>query len=278
MCSIPVRVEFASEFKYFTPPVHDLVVAVTQSGETADTLAALRKAKAHNCLTLAVTNVQGSTVTRVADSTIFTRAGPEIGVAATKSFTAQLAVFMQVANLIAERELDDVLSRGHLAISEMFLMDMGRAVDLCRDAAHIFFVGRGPFFPIALEGALKMKEISYIPAEGYAAGELKHGPFALLTPETPVVAICTPGNTYDVMKSNIKEMKARGAPIVGIGEEGDTELEEIVDVFVPLPRTQLPIRLLTASVALQLLSYQTAKALEREIDKPRNLAKSVTVE
>ena len=278
MCSIPVRVELASEFKYFTPPIRDLVVAVTQSGETADTLAALRKAKAHNCITLAVTNVQGSTVTRIADQTIFTRAGPEIGVAATKSFTAQLAVFMQVANLICDRELDDVLSRGHLAISEVFLMDLGKAVALCKDAGHIFFVGRGPFYPVALEGALKMKEISYIPAEGYAAGELKHGPFALLTPETPVVAICTPGNTYDVMISNIKEMKARGAPIVGIGEEGDSELEEIVDVFVPLPRSPLAIRILTTSVVFQLLSYYTAKALEREIDKPRNLAKSVTVE
>ncbi|HZD42721.1 MAG TPA: SIS domain-containing protein, partial [Methanomicrobiales archaeon] len=139
-------------------------------------------------------------------------------------------------------------------------------------------VGRGPFYPVSLEGALKMKEISYVPAEGYAAGELKHGPFALLTPKTAAVAICLPDNTYGVMLSNIKEMKARGAPVIALGEVGDTALAEVVDVFIPLPKTASLISLLTSSVVLQLLSYYTAKNLERDIDKPRNLAKSVTVE
>jgi fructoselysine-6-P-deglycase FrlB-like protein len=270
--------ELASEFKYFTPPVKDLVIGVTQSGETADTLAALRKAKVHNCPTLAVTNVQGSTVTRLADRTLLMRAGPEIGVAATKSFIAQLAVFMELANAVCDGELDEMLSHAHLAISEAIAEDLASAVELCQNADHIFFVGRGPFYPVALEGALKMKEISYIPAEGYAAGELKHGPFALLTQKTTVVAICTPGNTYDVMKSNIKEMKARGAPVIAIGTKGDTDLAEIVDVFVPIPETSFLLELLTTSVIFQLLSYHTARALERDIDKPRNLAKSVTVE
>ncbi|HZD43379.1 MAG TPA: glutamine--fructose-6-phosphate transaminase (isomerizing), partial [Methanomicrobiales archaeon] len=189
LCNIPGRVELASEFKYFTPPIRELVIGVTQSGETADTLAALRKAKSFNCPTLAITNVQGSTVMRTADKTLLTRAGPEIGVAATKSFIAQLAVFMQIANTLCENELADMLSQAHLAISEVLSLDVGAAVDLCCSVDHIFFVGRGPFYPVSMEGALKMKEISYVPAEGYAAGELKHGPFALLTPKTAAVAI-----------------------------------------------------------------------------------------
>lgn len=278
VCGIPVRAELASEFKYFIPPVKDLVIGVTQSGETADTLAALRKAKMHNCPTLAITNVQGSTVTRTADKTLLMRAGPEIGVAATKSFIAQLAVFMGIANVLCENELSDILGQAHLAVGEVLTTDVEPAVNLCKNAEHMFFVGRGPFYPVALEGALKMKEISYIPAEGYAAGELKHGPFALLTPKTTVVAVCTPGNTYGVMISNIKEMKARGAPVIALGEKGDSVLEEIVDVFIPLPRASFLVGLLTASVVFQLLSYYTARALDRDIDKPRNLAKSVTVE
>ncbi|MDI6718754.1 MAG: glutamine--fructose-6-phosphate transaminase (isomerizing) [Methanomicrobiales archaeon] len=278
LCGIPVRVEFASEFKYFTPPLRELVIGVTQSGETADTLAALRKAKTYNCPTLAITNVQGSTVTRIADRTLLMRAGPEIGVAATKSFIAQIAVFMQIANALCDGELTDALSRAHLAISEALSLDVTEGVELCRRADHIFFVGRGPFYPVSLEGALKMKEISYIPAEGYAAGELKHGPFALLTPKTTVVAVCLPGNTYGVMLSNIKEMKARGAPVIALGERGDTQLAEVVDIFIPLPKTSYLVGLLTSSVVFQLLSYHTARALDRDIDKPRNLAKSVTVE
>jgi len=278
LCCIPVRVEMGSEFKYFTPPLHGLVIAVSQSGETADTIAALKMAKARNCPTLAITNMPGSTVTRVADETLLMRAGPEIGVAATKSYTAQLAALMQILNVRCEGAFDDVLSHAHLAISDVLLQEIREAVALCSKAEHVFFVGRGAFYPVSMEGALKMKEISYVHAEGYAAGELKHGPFALLTDETPVVAICTPGPTYDVMASNIKEMKARKAPVIALGVAGDTELAEIVDIFIPIPNTHLLVQVLTASVALQLLAYHTACTLQRDVDKPRNLAKSVTVE
>jgi glucosamine--fructose-6-phosphate aminotransferase (isomerizing) len=206
------------------------------------------------------------------------RAGPEISVAATKSFIAQLAVLMQITNFLRNGEFEDVLRNGHRAIEEVLLMDLSEAVGLCLNARSIFYVGRGPFYPVSLEGALKMKEISYIHAEGYAAGELKHGPFALLSTETPVVAICMPGETYGVMFSNIKEMKARGAPVIALGEEGDLELSEVVDIFIPLPVTPPFVQVLTSLIVLQLLAYYTAVGLNRDVDKPRNLAKSVTVE
>jgi len=275
---IPVRVEMGSEFKYYAPPVRGLVVGITQSGETADTLTALQKARSYNCPTAAVTNVVGSSVTRLADHVLYTRAGPEIGVAATKSFTAQLAVFLQLASRLSDGALDDAIGTAHLAIGDALRTELDDAVGLCTGAKDIFYVGRGPFYPVALEGALKMKEISYIHAEGYPAGELKHGPFALLTPETPVVAIALPGPTYAAMISNVKEMKARQAPVIGIGATGDTEIADIVDVFLPLPDGPEPVPLLTSTVILQRLAYHTADALSRDIDRPRNLAKSVTVE
>nr|WP_320162448.1 glutamine--fructose-6-phosphate transaminase (isomerizing) [uncultured Methanoregula sp.] len=277
-CGIPARLEFASEFRYFPPPVEGLVIGITQSGETADTLTAIRQAKTHNCRTLAITNVLGSTISRVADMTLFMRAGPEMSVAATKSFIAQLAVMMQIANLICDKKYDDSLLRAHQAIENVLLMDISEAVTHCMDAQSVFFVGRGPFYPVALEGALKMKEITYIHAEGYAAGELKHGPFALLSLETPVIALCMPGETYGVMISNIKEMKARGAPVIAIGCEGDLEVPDIVDIFIGLPAVPVFVQVLTSIVVLQLLAYYTAVALKRDVDKPRNLAKSVTVE
>jgi len=277
-CGIPARLEFASEFKYFPPPVNGLVIGITQSGETADTLAALKHAKTSGCSTLAITNVLGSSVTRIADTTLFMRAGPEISVAATKSFIAQLAILMQIANSISETKYDDVLQQAHKAIEEVLLMDISEAVTACKNALSIFYVGRGPFYPVSLEGALKMKEISYIHAEGYAAGELKHGPFALLSPETPVIALCMPGDTYSVMISNIKEMKARGAPVIAIGTAGDRELPDIVDIFITVPKKPLFVQILTSLVIEQLLAYHTAVALGRDVDKPRNLAKSVTVE
>ena len=277
-CGIPVRIEFASEFRYFPPPVSCLVIGITQSGETADTITALKLAKSHNCPTIAITNVLGSSVSRIADATIFMRAGPEISVAATKSFVAQLAVLMQMINLLSGEEFKKVLQQAHRAIEEVLLQDLSGAVLACKQARSIFYVGRGPFYPVALEGALKMKEISYIHAEGYAAGELKHGPFALLSPETPVIAICMPDDTYGVMASNIKEIKARGAPVIALGIEGDSELADIVDVFIPLKRTHRFVQVLTSLVVLQLLAYHTAVALDRDVDKPRNLAKSVTVE
>ena len=278
ICGIPARLEFASEFKYFPPPVTGLVIGITQSGETADTLAAIRHAKTSGCSTLAITNVLGSSITRVADITLFMRAGPEISVAATKSFIAQLAILMQIVNSISDRKYDDVLQQAHKAIEEVLLMDLSEAVTVCKKAQSVFYVGRGPFYPVSLEGALKMKEISYIHAEGYSAGELKHGPFALLSSETPVIALCMPGDTYNVMISNIKEMKARGAPVIAIGIEGDGELPDIVDIFIAVPKTPIFVQILTSLVIEQLLAYHTAVALGRDVDKPRNLAKSVTVE
>ena len=277
-CGIPARVDFGSEFRYFPPPVDGLVIGITQSGETADTLTALRQARIRNCRTLAITNVLGSSASRVADATLFMRAGPEISVAATKSFIAQLAVLMQIIDARSDGRYEEILEHAHQAIEEVLLMDFSPAVGQCKDAESIFYIGRGSFYPVALEGALKMKEISYIHAEGYAAGELKHGPFALLSPETPVIAICMPGETYGVMVSNIKEIKARGAPVVALGCEGDQELPDIVDNFISLPKTHPFVQVLTCLVVLQVIAYRTAVALEKDIDKPRNLAKSVTVE
>jgi len=277
-CGIPARLEFASEFRYFPPPVDGLVIGITQSGETADTLTALIKARAQHCQTLAITNVVGSSVSRVADATLFMCAGPEISVAATKSFVAQLAVLMQITNCWTGGKCDEILQHAHEVIYDTLLIDLLKAVSLCVGATSIFYVGRGPFYAVSLEGALKMKEISYIHAEGYAAGELKHGPFALLSPETPAIAICMPGETYDVMCSNIKEMKARGAPVIALGSVGDSELVDIADIFIPLPGTHLFTQILSSLVVLQLIAYKTAVALGRDVDKPRNLAKSVTVE
>lgn len=277
-CGIPVRVDAASEFRYFPPPYGSLVIGVSQSGETADTLIAIRQARAHNCRTLAITNVLGSSISRVAEATLFMRAGPEISVAATKSFVAQLAVLMRIIDARSEGKYTEILLHAHQAIEEVLLMDLSAAVDRCKGAESMFYIGRGPFYPVALEGALKMKEISYIHAEGFAAGELKHGPFALLSTETPVIAICLPGETYDVMVSNIKEIKARGSPVIALGRAGDPDLPEIADLFIPLPKTPYFTEVLTSLVVLQLLAYRTAVALGRDVDKPRNLAKSVTVE
>ncbi|HXW98124.1 MAG TPA: glutamine--fructose-6-phosphate transaminase (isomerizing) [Methanomicrobiales archaeon] len=278
VAGIPVRVDHASEFRYSVPPVRNPVLAISQSGETADTLWAIRAAKARNCPTVALTNVVGSSVTRLADAAIYTRAGPEVGVAATKSFITQLAVFFVLADRMSGGKLARSIAGAHLAIGDLLQEDVEEAVALLQRARSIFFVGRGPFYPVALEGALKMKEISYIHAEGYAAGELKHGPFALLTPETPAVAICLPGPTYRVMISNIKEIKARGAPVIGIGLAGDRELADVVDLLLTLPGEDPWVHILTSSVLLQLLAYHTARSLETDIDRPRNLAKSVTVE
>ncbi|RQD83718.1 MAG: glutamine--fructose-6-phosphate transaminase (isomerizing) [Methanocalculus sp. MSAO_Arc2] len=277
-CNIPVRVELGSEFKYYTPPLTDPVIGLTQSGETADTLAALKMAKACGCPTLAITNVVGSSVSRIADATIYTRAGPEMSVAATKSFMAQVAAGLQIAAFLSDPSLEKEFERANVLMEEALMVPVEEAVALCTGAQSVFFIGRGFYFPVALEGALKMKEVSYIHAEGYAAGELKHGPFALLSPKTPVVVIAMPGWTYPVMISNIKEIKTRGAPVIGIGSTGDQELPELVDIFLPLPASHDLIGIATVSVLLQRLAYMTADALRCDIDKPRNLAKSVTVE
>ncbi|MDD1672960.1 MAG: glutamine--fructose-6-phosphate transaminase (isomerizing), partial [Methanomicrobiales archaeon] len=249
-CRKPVRVEFASEFKYYTPPISGAVVAISQSGETADTIAALQKAKLYNCPTIAITNIQGSTITRIADKTLYMKAGPEMSVAATKSFIAQVAVFLQLTNMLTDGTLNSVLLQAHRIIEETLLMDITDAVAICKKAENIFYIGRGPFYPVAMEGALKMKEISYIHAEAYPAGELKHGPFALLTEKTPVIAICPGGITRSVMISNIKEVKARGSPVIALGESQDTELRDIADAFIALTNTAPILQSLKSIVIL----------------------------
>ena len=276
-CKIPVRVEIASEFLNFAIAKGTVVIAVTQSGETADTLAALRHAKAGGCPAFAVTNVLGSSVTRIADHVLYTRAGPEISVAATKSFIAQCAVLMRIVSVLGKGIFEKELFEIYPVLEETLLFDPAGASAVCKDAENIFYVGRGVYYPISLEGALKMKEITYIHAEGCAAGELKHGPFSLLTPETPVIAVCTKDASYPVMISNIKEMKARGAPVIAIGSAGDKDLKEIADIFIPLPKSENICEVISATIILQMIACNTAVLLGRDVDKPRNLAKSVTV-
>ena len=278
VCGIPTRVVLASEFKYFPTPKNDVVIAVSQSGETADTISALKIAKERGAKTFCVTNVLGSSLTRIAETTLYTRAGPEVSVAATKSFTAQVAAFMEIVNIISGGMLKKAVAEIQRYLPEALDCDVESAVELVKDASTLLYVGRGLSYPISMEGALKMKEISYIHAEGYAAGELKHGPFALLSKETPVVAVCLPGSTYPVMMSNLKEIKARSAPEVVIGCMGDIDAEEIADVFIPLPKVSETAGVILASVVLQMLAYKTAVALGTDVDMPRNLAKSVTVE
>ncbi|MBQ4597778.1 MAG: glutamine--fructose-6-phosphate transaminase (isomerizing) [Methanocorpusculum sp.] len=278
VCGIPTRVVLASEFKYFPTPKNDVVIAVSQSGETADTISALKIAKERGAKTFCVTNVLGSSLTRIAETTLYTRAGPEVSVAATKSFTAQVAAFMEIVNIISGGMLKKDIAEIQRYIPEALDCDVESAVELVKEASTLLYVGRGLSYPISMEGALKMKEISYIHAEGYAAGELKHGPFALLSKETPVVAVCLPGSTYPVMMSNLKDIKARSAPEVVIGCMGDIDAEEIADVFIPLPKVSETAGVILASVVLQMLAYKTAVALGTDVDMPRNLAKSVTVE
>jgi glutamine---fructose-6-phosphate transaminase (isomerizing) len=284
---IPVRVEIASEFNYSDTVLGKTwVIVVTQSGETADSLRALKKAKESGCRTLVITNVVGSTVTRIADETLYISAGPEICVAATKSFIAQLIMLYLLALAWSSA---GVRSRVGL-ITELRQLPnkvqelLNREEEIAEQAKYlaryenVFFVGRGINFPIALEGALKLKEISYIHAEGYAAGELKHGPFALLTPDTPIVALAARDNTYETLLANIKEIKARESPVIAVAEEGDEEIEKYVDFVIRVPRVDPVFSPVVNAVALQLLAYYTAKERGCPIDTPRNLAKSVTVE
>lgn len=277
-CGIPVRLELGSEYKYSAVPFNDVIIGVSQSGETADTLAAIKKGICNNVKTVAITNVLNSSITRSAHDTLLMHAGPEISVASSKSFIAQVGVLMQVINLLAGGTCTEVLSHARQAIEQILITDLSKAVDLCSNAEHLFYVGRGVFYPVMMEGALKMKEISYIHAEAYAAGELKHGPFALLSPQTPVIAVCVPGTAYEVMLGNLKEMKSRGTPLIALGIQDDIDLNDIADILIPVPEAHPWIQVLTTTVLLQLLAYHTADSLGREIDMPRNLAKSVTVE
>ncbi|USZ68118.1 glutamine--fructose-6-phosphate transaminase (isomerizing) [Halorussus salilacus] len=287
---VPAQAFLASEYATAQPPVDDetLVVGVTQSGETADTLSALRRANASGAPTLAVTNVVGSTAARECDDALFIRAGPEIGVAATKTFSSQVVSLA----LLGERIVRDVTgarsadARERLeALSELpghvqQILDYTsarRVAERYRDSDAYFFIGRGAVRPVALEGALKFKEISYEHAEGFAAGELKHGPLALVTHETPVFAVFT-GRNDEKTLGNVKEAEARGAPVVAVASERDDEVAQYADEVLTVPDTHPDVAGVLANVQLQLLSYHAADLLGRPIDKPRNLAKSVTVE
>jgi glucosamine--fructose-6-phosphate aminotransferase (isomerizing) len=287
LARIPVRVEIASEFNYSDSVLgRTWAVGITQSGETADTLNALRQAIKRGCKALAITNVVGSSVTRLADQVLYMGAGLEIGVAATKSFTAQLMALYLLAlslgaldtqsreGLIADLRL--LPSRVQSILDgESALAECGHYLASYRD---VFLVARGINYPVALEGALKLKEIAYINASGYAAGELKHGPFALLTPECPVIAIAARDNTYETLIANIKEIKARESPVIALAEEGDRDIEKYVDRVIRVPGGNPLFSPVVNSVALQLVAYYAARGKGCPIDMPRNLAKSVTVE
>ncbi len=289
---IPTEVDTASEFRY-SDAILDrdtLVLAITQSGETADTLAALKDAKSRGYKTFAITNVVGSSISRSADDVLYTRAGPEIGVAATKTFTAQLiAVYLLSIYLGRIRKTIDLevikllISRiKQLPKQVQMVIENSQTIQLYSkifsEATKFFFIGRSYDYPIALEGALKLKEISYLSAEGYPAGELKHGPLALLEHGVPVIAISTKGHTYDKMLSNIKEVKARDAYVLAIASEGDREIEKYVDAVMTVPETIELLSPVLSTVVIQLFAYYCAKERGCGIDKPRNLAKSVTVE
>ncbi len=287
MLKLPVRVELASEFDYYSNALaRTLAIAVTQSGETADTVKAMRRLREIGCSVLAVTNVVGSSATRVASQTIYTRAGPEMSVAATKSFTAQLMTFYWLALTYAAADpkrisrLQSELRQLPTKVQQV-LDDQEAINSLAKTLAkydNAFFVGRGINYPIALEGALKLKEISYIHAEGQAAGEIKHGTLALFTSKTPVIALVAKDNTYGAMLTSIKEMNARGAMVAAIAEEGDTSVRDIADSVLYVPRVDPFFSPVLNAVTLQLLAYYAAKDRGCPIDFPRNLAKSVTVE
>ncbi|RBI64026.1 glutamine--fructose-6-phosphate transaminase (isomerizing) [halophilic archaeon] len=287
---VPARAFLASEYATSPPPVdgETLVVGVTQSGETADTLAALRRASAAGARTVAVTNVVGSTAARECDDALFIRAGPEIGVAATKTFSSQVVSLA----LLGERLVRDVTGSRSDDAEELFaaLSDLPdqvqqvldytkarRVAKQYRDSDAYFFIGRDTGFPVALEGALKFKEISYEHAEGFAAGELKHGPLALVTPETPVFTVFN-GRDHEKTLGNVKEVEARGAPVVAVATDDHDAAFDHAESVLTVPETHPDVAGVLANVQLQLLSYHAADMLDRPIDKPRNLAKSVTVE
>jgi len=289
---IPVEVQVSSEFRYNDPIVDDetLVVAITQSGETADTLAGVREARDRGAKVIAITNVVGSRVTRESDGVIYTHAGPEIGVAATKTFTAQIAALNVLALKLAQakgtlgtEQIERIFGELNTIpdVVEAILQDL-TGLQTCAaayaTACSSLFLGRGVGVPIAMEGALKLKEISYIHAEAYAAGEMKHGPIALITDEVPVVVVATQGHTYEKVVSNIQEVRARGANVIAVATSGDEEIRNHAEHVLHVPMTSEALSAIPATIPLQLLSYYIAKLRDCNVDQPRNLAKSVTVE
>jgi glucosamine--fructose-6-phosphate aminotransferase (isomerizing) len=291
LAHIPTSVELASEYR-FSSDTHTtpLVIGISQSGETSDTLSAIKTAQKRGLDTMGIVNIVGSTMTREADSVFYTRAGLEVGVAATKTYITQLVALLILGiKLGVETETLGIDEARHLTRElrnlpkhvRKLLDQSDRIYELAQEisrAKSMFFLGRNVNFPVALEGALKMKEISYIHAEGYPGGELKHGPLALVTAETPVVAIAVKDQTYEKMLGNIGEVSARGAMVIAIGTEGDRELDKYADHVIYIPKVHPLFAPVLVSVVLQLLAYHTANILGCEIDKPRHLAKSVTVE
>ena len=290
---VPVEMDIASEYRYRDPVIgeNDLVIGITQSGETADTLAAMRLARDRGAKVLAITNIMGSQATRDSDAVLFTRAGLEIGVAATKTFVAQVAAMYLVALRLAEL-------RGTLGFSEVSRLihelraipekmeatidsESERMLEIAKlhyDQKFFLYLGRHIGLPVCLEGALKLKEVSYIPTDAYAAGEMKHGPIALLDESTPVVCVATDSPILDKVLSNMEEVKARGADVIAVATEGDDRVSKISEETIEVPRTDWVLQPLVAILPLQLLAYHVARLNDLNVDQPRNLAKTVTVE
>lgn len=292
LARIPCEVEYASEFRYRNPILDesDVVIAISQSGETADTLAALELAKERDALTYGIVNVVGSSISRITDTGSYTHAGPEIGVASTKAFTSQLTVLslmaiqlgMQRGKLSKSRYMDLIYAlEGLPKKAEKILKQNDKIKYIAseiKSANNALYLGRGYSFPVALEGALKLKEISYIHAEGYPAAEMKHGPIALIDLYMPVIVIATNESAYDKIISNIEEVKARKGVVIAIINEGDKRIKELADYFIEIPQTEEALSPILSVIPLQLLAYHIAVMRGCDVDQPRNLAKSVTVE
>ena len=292
LARIPVEVEYASEFRYRNPLIYedDIVIAISQSGETADTLAAIEMAKSKGATIIGICNVVGSSIARASHAGSYTHAGPEIGVASTKAFTSQVTILTLLALMLAEKKGTISASRYYRMLHEFNTMPEKiektlKCNDQVKDLAQIFhkasnalYLGRGINFPIALEGSLKLKEISYVHAEGYPAAEMKHGPIALIDEEMPVVVIATRGGQYEKVVSNIMEVKARKGKIIAIVSEGDEQVRDLADYCIEVPECDELLVPLLATIPLQLFSYHIALLRGCNVDQPRNLAKSVTVE
>jgi glucosamine--fructose-6-phosphate aminotransferase (isomerizing) len=291
LARIPVEVEYASEFRYRNPPIdrNTIVLAITQSGETADTLAALRESKRMGHTTLAICNAVGSSIAREACGGVYLHAGPEIGVASTKAFTSQVVVLTMLALYLGRtRHLSSI--QGQRIISDLqALPDVIRQTLQCHNivkqiaekyahAGNALYLGRQYLYPVALEGALKLKEISYVHAEGYPAAEMKHGPIALVDDHTPSVFLVPRGNVFDKVMSNMQEIKARRGPVIAIASEGDREVAAVADDVISVPDVPEYLQPIVVAIPLQLLAYEIALLRGCDVDKPRNLAKSVTVE
>jgi glucosamine--fructose-6-phosphate aminotransferase (isomerizing) len=289
---IPVEVEYASEFRYRNPIISekDIVIAISQSGETADTMAAIEMAKERGAIIFGICNVVGASIPRITHAGVYTHAGPEIGVASTKAFTAQVTALTLLAFYTAQQR--GTISQTKLISLLTELEEIPTLIEKClktnehvkviaaeyKDSKNCLFLGRGSAFPVALEGALKLKEISYIHAEGYPAAEMKHGPIALIDEHMPVVFIATKNSSYEKVISNIQEVKARKGNVIAIVTEGDTEVRKMADHVIEIPDTDEAFLPLLATIPLQLLSYHIAVMRGCNVDQPRNLAKSVTVE